>query len=314
MQQRVYWVIAECLLEGTISLQSIVCSRLQEDEEQTMIQLSPEEALIKRQQLVTQGFCVVEGVLPTDLLKRLKAYTDDLLTRHVVDHKHRYQGSDFHVGSQRKQDTMNSAYITEFSSLVDELTDLPEALEACRLLGLEGQRPDDVIIILSKPPFGPPLYWHQDMMNWNHPEASSPWPTRVFLSYYMTDTTLENGCLRVIPGTHLKRIPLHEKLPAAHCPEIQALTDLSHPAFLDHPDAIDIPVKAGDLVINDARLLHAARANTTAEQRTLVLQWHSIFPYPQVPTWWTGDIPDELHHFDPSKTYETTRHPGERLK
>lgn len=276
--------------------------------------LTPEEALQKREQLVTQGFCLVEGVLKGELLKKMRAYTDDLLDRRTVDPKYRYQGSDFHVGADRLRGQPRAVHCSEFSPLVDALVDLPEAWEVCRMLGFEGQTPDDMIIVLSKPPYGHPLYWHQDMMNWNHPEAASPWPTRVFLSYYMTDTTLDNGCLRVIPGTHLKRIPLHDLLPPAHGPEIQALTDLSHPAFQDHPDAIDLPVKAGDLVINDARVLHAARANNTTERRTLVLQWHSIFPCPTPPSWWTGDIPEAIRNFDPSMKYEYTRTPGEHLK
>ena len=32
------------------------------------------------------------------------------------------------------------------------------------------------------------------------------------MKYYLTDTTPENGCLKVIPRTHRKRIDLHDKL------------------------------------------------------------------------------------------------------
>jgi ectoine hydroxylase-related dioxygenase (phytanoyl-CoA dioxygenase family) len=31
--------------------------------------------------------------------------------------------------------------------------------------------------------------------------------------------------------------------------------------FCEHPDAIDLPVKAGSLVIGEGRALHAARGN-----------------------------------------------------
>ena len=50
---------------------------------------------------------------------------------------------------------------------------------------------------------------------------------------------------------------------------------------MDHPDAIDVPLKAGDLIIADARLLHAAWPNQTAQRRTLVLAWHGVFPVPR---------------------------------
>ena len=88
----------------------------------------------------------------------------------------------------------------------------------------------------------------------------------------MSDTTRENGCLRVIPGTHRKRIPLHDVLPDAHGSEIQAINDLDHPIFMDHPDSVDVPLTSGDLIIADARLLHAAWPNQTAQRRTLVLR------------------------------------------
>jgi len=277
--------------------------------------LMPQEALQKRNELLELGYCVIPGVLKGDLLERWRTFTDGLFARKPVDPKYRYQGSDFHIGSTRLQKSQAIKWLLEYSPLVDEIIDIPEAWEACRMMGLEHQRADGMTIVLSKPPHGPPLYWHQDMMSWNSPESASPWPTRVFLSYYMTDTTTENGCLRAIPGTHRKRIALHDQLPAAHGPEIQAITDYAnHPAFSDHPDAVDLPVKAGDLVLNDARLLHAARANQTDHRRTLVLQWHDLFDFPNAPSWWTGEIPEAIRNFDPTMKYEPTRLPGENLK
>jgi ectoine hydroxylase-related dioxygenase (phytanoyl-CoA dioxygenase family) len=276
--------------------------------------LTEEQAKIKRKQLLRDGYCVVPGVLGGGLLSRLREFADSILDTRSHDPKFRYQGSDFHVNSERRWRSGRVELPKQalWSPIVDELIDLPEAADACRLLGFEGQTPDDTIILLSKPPFGPPLYWHQDLMEWNHPQAALPWPTRVFLSYYLVDTCRENGCLRAIPGTHLRRIPLHDQLPPAHGPEIQA-ADLSHPAFQAHPDEIDLPVKAGDLVINDARLLHAAHPNQTGERRTLVLQWHSIFPWPTVPTWWDGPLPDVLEDCDPAAVHEPTRIPGKYL-
>jgi ectoine hydroxylase-related dioxygenase (phytanoyl-CoA dioxygenase family) len=272
--------------------------------------LTREEARQKRDQLIQDGFCVVPGILRGEMLEKVRKFTHDFLDEHPVDPRHRYQGSDFHIMAERVWEKRldKRGY---HSPVVDELLDLPEARQACEALQLEGMHSGGTIIILNKPPYGPPLYWHQDNMHWNHPRSALPWPTQVFLSYYLVDTTRENGCLRVIPGTHRKRIPLHEFLPAAHGPEIQA-ADESHPAFMAHPDEIDICVKAGDLVIADARVLHAAWPNKTAERRPLVLEWWSVFPFPTVPSWWEGEIPDVIHT-DPNATYELTRIPGKYL-
>ena len=280
---------------------------------ETQSPLSPEEALHKREQLVEDGFCVVPGVLQGPFLEELRAWSDDLLARTPVPHKHRYQGSDIHVATQRRHEAGRVRDGQVWSPLVDRLVDWPPAWEACRLIGLEEQRPDDSLIILSKPPHGPSLYWHQDWMQWDSPASATPWPTRVFLSYYLTDTTRENGCLRAIPGTHRRRIPLHDLLPAAHEGQIQE-QDESHPAFDDHPDAVDLPVQAGDLVINDARVLHSDWPNRTDQRRTLLLQWHSIFRFPNPPSWWQGEVPEEIKNADPGATYPYNRVPGKYLK
>ncbi len=278
--------------------------------------LTPKEALQKRQELVELGYTVVPGVLQNPFLDELRHWSEDIFDRVPVNPKYRYQGSDIHVSTQRKWRTPKGQTPDErqlSDPIVERIIDLPEQWEACRLLGLEGQRADDKIILLSKPPHGPPLYWHQDFTNWNHPEAASRWPTRIFLSYYLTNTTRENGCLRVIPGTHHMRIDLHDFLPAAHGEEIQAVEDLSHPAFMDHPNAVDVPVKSEDLVIADARVLHAAWPNRTGKRRTLLLQWYSVFPFPDPPTWWKGEIPDVIRKADPNVEYERTRTPGAHL-
>ena len=43
--------------------------------------------------------------------------------------------------------------------------------------------------------------------------------------------------------------------PAAYGPKIQASDDLTHPAFVDYANAVDVPVKAGDLLVLDVRLI-----------------------------------------------------------
>ena len=227
--------------------------------QQHAVDLTAEEVLDKRRQLLDDGFCVIPGVLRGDLLDRTRRFSDEFLDTHDVDHHYRYQGSDFHIMAEESwaKDQDASRY---HAPIVDELLNLPAAVGACDRLGLESMTSAGSIILLSKPPHGPPLYWHQDATYWNHPKSALPWPSRVFLSYYLVDTTRQNGCLRIIPGTHRKRTELHDQLPDAHSPEMQR-ADETHLAFTEQPGEIDIPVKAGDLVIADGRVLHAAWPN-----------------------------------------------------
>lgn len=280
-----------------------------------MTTLSDTAALTKRNELVELGYTLIPGVMPKPLLNELHTWSDDVFTRVTVDPKYRYQGSDLHVYTAekwaemgRKSDEKNFP-----DPIVGKLIDQPLQTAICRQMGLEGLTSSGGIIILSKPAYGPPLYWHQDFMEWNSPRAATPWPTKIFLSYYMTDTTRENGCLRVIPGTHRKRIDLHDTLPDAHEAEIQAVDDLSHHIFADRSDAIDVPMKAGDLIIADARLMHGAWPNQTDQRRTLLLAWHDVFPFPNPPSWWTGDIPDVVKNADPEARYETSRTPSQYI-
>lgn len=281
-----------------------------------MTRLSAAEALTKRDELVDLGYTIIPQVMPQPLLEELRTWSDGVFERVTVDPKYRYQGSDLHVYTAekwakmgREPDEKNFA-----DPIVNKLIEQPLQKEICQQMQLEGLHSSGGIIILSKPAYGPPLYWHQDFMDWNSPIAATPWPTKIFLSYYMTDTTRENGCLRVIPGTHRKRIDLHDTLPDAHEVEIQAIDDLSHPVFADRPDAIDVPMKAGDLIIADARLMHGAWPNQTDQRRTLLLAWHDLFPFPKPPSWWTGEIPDVIQNADLSVQHERSRTPSRYIE
>jgi hypothetical protein len=261
--------------------------------------MTPEEAKQKREQLSSDGYCTVDNILTPDFLEELRVETDRLLD--AVEHPPRwkYQGSDIHV---RGQD----------NPLIQKLVDWPLAWEALRAMGLGDFVSHGSYIILSKPPGGPPLYWHQDWTQWNDPISLAPWPQYLFLSYYLVDTTLENGCMRVIPGTHRRRIPLHDNLEVAH-QTTAYFSDVKDPAmFGDYPEAVDVPVKAGALVIGEGRVLHAARGNNSDRRRTLVLGWHSRPA--TVPAYWTGEVPEEILRRPSDATYKATRVPGEYLR
>ena len=155
----------------------------------------------------------------------------------------------------------------------------------------------------------PVLWW-----GWNDPISyDNPVPQQVFLMYYLVDTDRHNGCLRLISGSHVKRHPMHDAVPDAHTNALREMEDPGSPVYRMVDEAIDVPVKAGNLVIADSRMLHAAWPNCTARRRTLVLLWHDCFPFPSVPSWWEGEVPEEFANPDPGIVVERTRTPGKFL-
>ncbi len=128
---------------------------------------------------------------------------------------------------------------------------------------------------------------------WQDPRAYSDRPPMIFLMYYLEDTERQNGCLRLLPGTHRHRHILHG-MGEAHTREINRIDDPDDPRFRDYPGEIDVPVRAGDLVVGDARMFHSAHANRSAHKRTVITIWfHPFFSDLQEPT--RSWIHDAMH-------------------
>ena len=150
--------------------------------------------------------------------------------------------------------------------------------------------------------------WHQD----NHYFGTNS-DQIVSCGIYLEDADHSNGCLRVIPGTHHRRVPLHDQLVPAHEQGARFIEE-DHPImFGDDPAQVDVPVKAGQLVLGDARILHAAGHNITDERRTLVLAWHTRTTE-EPPAYWTDEIPALIADRDPGTEYEMSRIPGKYLQ
>lgn len=216
-----------------------------------------------RGRFLRDGYSLIRDVFPLDLIERLTKATDHLLDQEEADirEKYRYQGSNIAL---RYQDPS-----------FGELIAWPGSLEVLSRLGCQDPKYWSGYI-LSKPPHGPPLYWHQDWIFWDDPISLDPEPAQIFLMIYLVETNVSNGCLRVIPGTHQKRILLHDQLLAAHTDHARNASESSH-MFMQHPDEVDIEVRPGDLVIGDARVLHAAHANQSDQRRTCITLWYNPF-------------------------------------
>jgi len=127
--------------------------------------------------------------------------------------------------------------------------------------------------VISKPPHSPRLWWHQDWWAWQHPITCALMPAQLSVMIYPAGATEHNGCLRIIPRSHRTRHRLHDVLPEAHSPEVNNIHS-NHMAYAIQSDEISIPVRPGDIVLCDVRLLHATFANSSDNERPCITLWY----------------------------------------
>lgn len=214
-----------------------------------------------RDRLLHDGFCHLRGVLDAAALAEVRAIAAAALAETATP-EHRAQW-------RSEGSLVPLSDHPEFSVLIAN----PAIGRALAGLGLSDLRYSSGYVI-SKPPHGPALFWHQDWTGWRHPISFTDRVCQIALFFYLTDTTPANGCLRVIPGSHRRRHPLHDIIDA-HDKALARVDDPDNPAFASHPDAVSVPVTAGDMVVADARLIHGAHPNASDAERTnITLWWH----------------------------------------
>ena len=102
--------------------------------------------------------------------------------------------------------------------------------------------------------------WHQD---------GHYWPIRPLANctvwVALEPSTKENGCLRVIPGSHATHT-LHEHLHEDRT-DLTLNQRLAAGSF-DEASAVDIELAAGQMSLHDVYMIHGANANTSQRRRT----------------------------------------------
>jgi hypothetical protein len=138
-------------------------------------------------------------------------------------------------------------------------TDYHKRLEslAKQILGRQARFAGDHLFY--KPPVaGPETPWHQDEAfhdpRFAYHEVSFWLP--------LQPATIENGCLRFIPGSHLGSVQPHRKLVGK-----ERSHGIECYAGFDPEDAVFCPVPTGGCTVHLGRTLHGAGANVTTNAR-----------------------------------------------
>ena len=133
-----------------------------------------------------------------------------------------------------------------------------------RLLDIAAEYVGDNIALfaahyIAKPPEdGQPVLWHQD---------GSYWPLEpmevVTLWLAVDDSTRENGCMRVIPGT--QTMELHEM--RRNTEEENVLSSSIDADLVDEPRAVDLELRAGDVSAHHPNIVHGSKSNRSKRRR-----------------------------------------------
>jgi hypothetical protein len=101
--------------------------------------------------------------------------------------------------------------------------------------------------------------WHQD---------GQYWPIRPLASctvwVALDDSTVENGCLRIVRGSHRMRTIYHHRLDER--PD-HALDQRIDETEFDTAQIVDVQLRAGQMSMHDVYAIHGSRPNTSSKRR-----------------------------------------------
>ena len=101
--------------------------------------------------------------------------------------------------------------------------------------------------------------WHQDIAYWGlePPEIVTAWVA-------LTDSSPDNGCMRVVPGTHRLDVVAHRDTYAAN----NMLSRGQEVAVeVDEAKVVDIVLKPGEMSLHHTKIVHGSNANLSARPR-----------------------------------------------
>ncbi|ORU93478.1 MAG: hypothetical protein A6F72_06980 [Cycloclasticus sp. symbiont of Poecilosclerida sp. N] len=220
------------------------------------------------QQFLRDGFVKVAGLAPVDLCERMKVLVDESIEPALgpleYEAEVNYLGAPSHRDSEGGETPRRllGAYARDeifrkWARTLDVVKTVKQLLGATKLLLTQNHHN---CIMTKLPKFSSETDWHQDIRYWNfdRPELINVWLA-------LGSEVVENGGMRLIPGSHEMAFD-REQLNAdlflrKDLPENQVLVET----------AVDVQMKAGDVLFFHCRTFHAAGANKTNKAKYSVV-------------------------------------------
>lgn len=109
---------------------------------------------------------------------------------------------------------------------------------------------------------GQPVFWHQDGAYWRLA------PMRAITIWLAVDeTTPENGCLKMIPGSHVAPLRAPERRTDPPNMLYSSCEDSFVREWTERASVVDVCLKPGDVSIHHAQILHCSEPNRSEKRR-----------------------------------------------
>jgi phytanoyl-CoA hydroxylase len=208
-----------------------------------------------------EGFVVVPGVLDAPTRQRMQTVLADLVegSRAVNAHDDVYDLEPGHTAQNPRVRRIKKPYLV--NPVFNEFTRskvLTDCLTA--LIGPSGRLYGSKLNLKS-PGFGSPVEWHQDWAFYPHTNDDI-----LAVGVMLDDTTVENGAMYVVPGTHKGTTFDHHGPDGYFCGAMDPDT-----CGVDFSKAVPCEGPAGSCSFHHVRLVHGSAQNTSHRSRGLLL-------------------------------------------
>ena len=113
--------------------------------------------------------------------------------------------------------------------------------------------------ISKQPNVGKATPWHEDSNYWDGRFDQFNGIVTVWIA--LDDSTLENGCMQLVPGSHLRNDFVYEPCSTEENIFVKQITNI------DESTAIPCILKRGEFSLHDSRIVHGAKANKSNKRR-----------------------------------------------
>lgn len=190
-----------------------------------------------KQQFDKDGYVTLKSLFSTEEVEKLKAEANRVIAQHVGK-------EGVFVG------------LALASPLFKEAAAEPRLVEA--LTDIIGNYviflSDKLVYKNATTEFGSP--WHQDYPYWEGSHKFSVWIA-------LDDATPENGCLRIVPGSHLKGAINH----GGDASDGMGFGNRLENHYINESEVVDLHASKGDAIIFHDLLFHSSYSNASGKDR-----------------------------------------------